>query len=156
MNPLVPPFDDVHVRRAVEWVLDKASMNKAFGGSLIGVPATSFEPPTVNPLAKNDDLYRSPNDAGNVSKALALMKHSFYSHDSSGVCTDSKCKGFILLGTSTSSWPGVDQVILADLAKIGLDPKLTEVDKTTGWTTLNHVARLTPLSLGLWLGQRLR
>jgi peptide/nickel transport system substrate-binding protein len=146
INPLTPPFDDVHVRRAVEWVLDKASMAKAWGGTLHGVPATTIEPPTVNAVAAKQNPYPSPGNAGDPSKALAEMKQSHYSTDSSGKCTDAACSGFIFLGRSISPWPDLDQVILTDLAKIGLKPKLTEVDTTTGYTTLQHLDKLTPLS----------
>jgi len=146
MNPFAPPFDDVHVRRAVEWVLDKASMAKAWGGPLHGVPATSVEPPTVNPAASKSNLFPSTGNAGDVNKALAEMKQSHYQTDSSGKCTDAACKGFIFLGRSIAPWPDVDQVVMADLAKIGLQPKLTEVDTTTGYTTLQHLAKLTPIS----------
>ena len=146
LNPLAPPFDDIHVRQAVQYVLDKASMAKAFGGSLHGVPATAIEPPTVNSATADQNIYPSQNNAGDVTKALALMKQSSYAHDSSGKCTDPACKGFIFLGRSTSPWPNMDQVVMTDLAKIGLDPKLSEVDTTTGYTTMQHVAKLVPLS----------
>jgi peptide/nickel transport system substrate-binding protein len=146
LNPLAAPFDDVHVRRAVEYVLDKASMAKAFGGSLHGVPATAIEPPTVNAATATQNIYPSTGNAGDVNKALGEMKQSSYAHDSSGKCTDAACKGFIFLGRSTSPWPNMDQVVMTDLAKIGLDPKLSEVDTTTGYTTMQHVAKLVPLS----------
>ena len=47
MNLLVPPFDDVHVRKAVNFVIDKSAVQRAWGGSLHGQIATSVEPPTV-------------------------------------------------------------------------------------------------------------
>ena len=36
MNLTRPPFDDVHVRRALSWVVDKAALRDAFGGPAAG------------------------------------------------------------------------------------------------------------------------
>ena len=47
MNLLTPPFDDPAVRRAVQWVVDKAALVKGYGGSLHAVVATTDTPPAV-------------------------------------------------------------------------------------------------------------
>ena len=36
MNLTQPPFDDVHVRRAMNWVIDKAALVQAWGGPTVG------------------------------------------------------------------------------------------------------------------------
>ena len=69
MNLLAPPFDDPHVRKAVNFIMDKAALAKAFGGSRHGVPATSIEPPTVLPDTATYDPYPSTNHAG-ISRPL--------------------------------------------------------------------------------------
>ncbi len=80
MNLLTPPFDDVHVRKAMNYVMDKAGLVKAYGGSLHAVPATTVEPPTVNPATADYDPYggAANNFAGDVNSALAEMKQSKY------------------------------------------------------------------------------
>ena len=44
LNLTQPPFDDVHVRRAVNLVADKAGMRLAWGGALTGEIATHIFP----------------------------------------------------------------------------------------------------------------
>ena len=49
MNLLTPPFDDPHVRKAVNYVIDKAALVKALRRvSLHADPATTVDPPSVN------------------------------------------------------------------------------------------------------------
>ena len=36
MNLTQPPFDDVHVRKAVNWIMDKEGLRRAWGGSSAG------------------------------------------------------------------------------------------------------------------------
>ena len=47
MNWAAPPFDDIHVRKAVNWVMDKAGIQQAWGGSTFGDIATHNIPPIV-------------------------------------------------------------------------------------------------------------
>ena len=51
LNLTQPPFDDVHVRRAMNWVMDKNGLRKAWGGPIAGEIAQHILP---NPmLAEN-------------------------------------------------------------------------------------------------------
>ena len=47
MNLTQPPFDDVHVRRAMNWVIDKAALRQAWGGPLNGTVANHIVPDTI-------------------------------------------------------------------------------------------------------------
>ena len=47
MNWAVPPFDDIHVRKAANWVMDKAGILQAWGGTTFGEIATHNIPPIV-------------------------------------------------------------------------------------------------------------
>ena len=49
MNLTQPPFDDVHVRKAMNLVMDKTALIRAWGGSQIGNPATHILPPELSP-----------------------------------------------------------------------------------------------------------
>ena len=57
MNLLAPPFDDPAVRKAVQWVVDKAALVKGYGGSLHADPATTVDPPSVLPATANYNPY---------------------------------------------------------------------------------------------------
>ena len=143
----ISPFDDVHVRRAVNYVIDKAALVKAYGGSLHAVPAGSIEPPTVNPATATYDPYASTDFAGDATKAMDEMKQSKYDTNQDGLCDAPECKGFLFLARSITPWTSLNQIAVQDLAKIGLEPKLSEVDTTTAYTTLQQVKKLIPLSL---------
>jgi len=51
MNLIVPPFDDVHVRKAVNWIIDKAAIQKAWGGAATGttIPTEPRETTAISP-----------------------------------------------------------------------------------------------------------
>jgi peptide/nickel transport system substrate-binding protein len=152
MNLLAPPFDDPHVRAAVEYVIDRAQLVKLYGGKLHVVVGTTVEPPTVLPNTATYDPYPSTNGAGDLAKAQAEMKQSKYG-DSSGMCTAPQCSGFELLGRSDSPWKDMNPVLVNDLAKIGLKATLRTTDAGTQTTTLYNVKKLIPISLGQGWGK---
>ena len=83
MNLAVPPFTDIHVRKAVAWVLDKASMLTALGGSSHYTLATHIIPPTLpGGLPASYDPYKTPNESGDLAKAQAEMKLSAFDSES--------------------------------------------------------------------------
>ncbi|MEY2430404.1 MAG: peptide/nickel transport system substrate-binding protein, partial [Acidimicrobiaceae bacterium] len=45
MNMTQAPFDDIHVRKAMNYIIDKQAMRKAWGGPVIGSIATHIAPP---------------------------------------------------------------------------------------------------------------
>src|SRR5215216_1333993 len=63
MNLTTPPFDDLNVRKAANWIMDKAGILQAWGGTAVGDIATHIWPPIVlgdrlgpdyNPYATTD------------------------------------------------------------------------------------------------------
>lgn len=61
MSARVPPFDDLHCRRAVQYAADKTAMQAAYGGPLAGDIASTVLPPTIDGH-EDFDLY--PTRAG--------------------------------------------------------------------------------------------
>ncbi|MEA2522584.1 MAG: peptide/nickel transport system substrate-binding protein, partial [Actinomycetota bacterium] len=47
MNMTHPPFDDIHVRKAVSYIIDKAALQKSWSGPISGDIATEIVPPYV-------------------------------------------------------------------------------------------------------------
>ncbi|MEE4540767.1 ABC transporter substrate-binding protein [Streptomyces sp. V4-01] len=68
VNPNVKPFDNIDCRKAVEYAVDKVSVQTAIGGNVKGDVATTLLPPTVNGYAKFDE-YPSADGKGDVQKA---------------------------------------------------------------------------------------
>ena len=69
MNLTQPPFDDVHVRKAMNWITDKAALQKAWGGPIPGAIATHIVPPVLynNGLAEYDP-YATPGQRRRSSR----------------------------------------------------------------------------------------
>jgi peptide/nickel transport system substrate-binding protein len=145
MNLLVPPFDDVHVRKAVNWVIDKAAIQKAAGGPTSGAIAAHIFPPSMLDEG-NYDPYATPNNGGDVNKAKDEMKQSKYDHNQDGVCDDPVCKNVLMISRSIP--PRVDYIpiLQQDLGEIGIQLKVRELDTGTAYQTIQTVKNLVAFS----------
>jgi peptide/nickel transport system substrate-binding protein len=72
INPNVAPYDNPECRKAVEYAIDKVSVQTAIGGSVKGDVATTLLPPTVNGYAKFDS-FPTPGSKGDATKAKAAL-----------------------------------------------------------------------------------
>jgi peptide/nickel transport system substrate-binding protein len=72
MNTTKAPFDKVEVRQAMNYAIDRASLQTASGGNQLADPATTITPPSVNGH-KDFDLYPSDGGTGDPEKALELL-----------------------------------------------------------------------------------
>jgi peptide/nickel transport system substrate-binding protein len=128
MNLTQPPFDDVHVRRAMNYIIDKQAMRKAWGGSTSGDIATHIVPDALlfNQI-KGYDPYKTPNNSGSVSKAAAELKKSKYS-GGSGKCTASACKNVLMIADVRAVDKKMVPVIQSSAAKIGITFKVRSVN----------------------------
>jgi peptide/nickel transport system substrate-binding protein len=119
-NTGVAPWNDVHVRRAVAYALDRKAVIAANGG--YASPNYTLIPPMmlesiapqlkVNALLSSINLY--PND---LAKARAEMAESAYPNGASTT----------ILAYSYSSVVNISQVVAADLSKIGIKAKIKVV-----------------------------
>jgi len=137
MNLLVPPFDDVHVRRAVELAVDQRRLLAGTGGRVRGLPA--------------DHLFRSPvlsTDGGydpyppDLAAARAEMARSRYDHDRDGICDDPVCRNVLFLPCFTPPNVFLIPGITAAFESVGVALKARELDGGPGC-----VASQTPLNL---------
>lgn len=92
LNNFQAPFDDVHVRKAVNWALDKDALWRLAGGPPSGVIAGHFVPPgMMGGLNADYNPYATPNNAGDVEAAKAEMAQSKYDSNQDGVCDAPEC-----------------------------------------------------------------
>jgi peptide/nickel transport system substrate-binding protein len=121
LNMTQPPFDDIHVRKAMNWVMDKDALRKVWGGPTVGDIATHISPdPILNNLLKGYDPYKTPGWKGSVAKAAAEMKQSKYDTNQDGKCDAAECKDVLLLSDTRGVDPGMVAVIQSSAAKIGI------------------------------------
>jgi peptide/nickel transport system substrate-binding protein len=98
MNVAEPPFDDIHVRKAVNLAVDKKRMVELAGGLTAGRPAAHIGPDSVeDDLLLSYDPYRTPGDAGSVRLARAEMARSKYDANGDGRCDAAACRSVLAL-----------------------------------------------------------
>ncbi|MFE2044276.1 ABC transporter substrate-binding protein [Streptomyces sp. NPDC059477] len=68
INTELAPFDNVACRKAVEYAIDKVSVQTANGGPIRGDIATTVLPPDIPGYAESD-IYATPDNKGDVAKA---------------------------------------------------------------------------------------
>ena len=127
MNVRVPPFNDVRVRQAVCWALDRRALVKVYSGK--AEAAGEFLPPGM-PGAKRLGRYM-PRD---VARARQLLAEAGYPN---GFKTR-------LYGWTVEPGPRLLQVIQQQLAEVGIEAVL-DLGETAGYTSMaqdtsNHIA----------------
>ena len=136
MNLAMPPFDDVHVRRAVNYAIDKAELRELVGGPVSGQIAGHLG---LNSLTSNllldYDPFATPGHGGDLALAHDEMRRSRYDTDGDGVCDADACGGLRAVSAPAPPFgadPGIVARYLAPIG-IGLDvepkepPELFEV-----------------------------
>jgi peptide/nickel transport system substrate-binding protein len=144
MNLTQPPFDDIHVRKAMNLIIDKQALRKAWGGPVVAAIGTHIAPPAMynNGLAEYDP-YATPNFSGDLAKAQAEMKQSKYS-GGSGNCTASACKGVLMIADTRAVDNRMIPVIQADAKKIGITFTVRSINGA--YTTIQTTNKNVPFS----------
>jgi ABC-type transport system substrate-binding protein len=145
MNLAVPPFTDVHVRKAVAWILDKSAILRSLGGVSHYTIATHIMTPTLpGGLPASYDPYKTPGESGSLAKAQAEMKLSAFDPQHDGKCDVAACKNLAFI--NIGQFAGADTVVQNDLAKIGIQIVPRDLSVTTAFTALFTIKQLEPLS----------
>ena len=94
MDLAMPPFDDLDVRRAVMYAIDREAI---FAGAALAFAGAGELPQHLAPDSLEDELLTSydpyPDHAGDLEAARRAMAASRYDHDGDGVCDDPVCRG---------------------------------------------------------------
>ena len=145
MNPTQPPFDDIHVRQAMNWVMDKAGLVQAWGGPTYGEVANHVVPDSIfnNQLADYKP-YGTPGDHGSVAKAKAAMKGSKYDTAGDGTCNASQCHGVLLLADTRAVDTKMLPVLQADAKKIGISFTVRSINGA--YPTIQTPSKNIPIS----------
>jgi peptide/nickel transport system substrate-binding protein len=129
LNLTQPPFDDIHVRKAMNYILDKPSLIQAWGGPVFGKIANHIVPDTLfnNQLAEFVP-YKTAGDRGSVAKAKAAMKGSKYDTKGNGTCGAPECRNVYLLADTRLVDTKLVPVMEADAKKIGISFKVHTIN----------------------------
>ncbi len=146
MNLAEPPFDDIHVRKAANLIMDKEGLQRAWGGPTQGEIATHIIPDAMlNEALAEYDPYPSENHAGDEAAAKEEMKQSKYDTDGDGVCDDPVCEDVLQIGSNTPPNTDMLPVVESSLEKIGITLDSREV--TDAYTPIQTVAKEVPISI---------
>jgi peptide/nickel transport system substrate-binding protein len=155
MNWATPPFDDVHVRKAANWVMDKAGILQAWGGSTFGDIATHNIPPIVldDKLTADYNPYASEGNRGDEAKAKEEMKQSKYDTNKDGVCDAKECSNLVMINRNTPTYADSEAVVVSSLAKIGIKVKPRQLASSAAYTTIQTVKNKIPIALNAGWGK---
>jgi peptide/nickel transport system substrate-binding protein len=153
MNLAIPPFDDVHVRKAVNLAVDKATLLDNVGGrsagDLIGhVVLDSFE----DNLLHDYDPYATPEGRGDRDRAREEMAQSAYDHDADGICDDTVCRDVLALAPVFGETPTQEQAesIRSNLEALGIQLDVQVLDPEDAFSRLYDPS--AQVAVGIELG----
>jgi peptide/nickel transport system substrate-binding protein len=126
MDLATPPFDDIHIRKAVNFVINREGMRKAWGGPLTGELAKHIAPDALlNNTIKNFDPYNvtETGGKGDLKAAKAEIKLSKYDKNHDGVCDASACKNVFTISGARAPENAFQPVLEQSLKGIGITLK---------------------------------
>ncbi|MCB0882434.1 MAG: hypothetical protein KDC33_09505 [Thermoleophilia bacterium] len=146
MNLAVAPFDDIHVRKALNYAVDKQAMQRAWGGKLYGDLTGHVIPPVLLDGDTSIDPYATENSAGDVEKAKEEMKQSAYDTNKDGICDAPQCKGIVYLNRNYGAYAKITPILTQNAAAIGLGLDVKELPTGPAYETLQTVKNQVPIA----------
>ncbi len=133
MNTRIAPFDNVKVRQAVNYAINREALVRIYGG--LATPTENVLPPSY-PQYKKLDLYPY-----NLAKAKSLIKAAGATGASVTIWTDNN---------ESRRAPEAGQYLQGVLKSIGLNAKLKEINAAVYWTTIGNQATKTQIGFADW------
>ena len=155
VNLAIPPFDDVHVRRAMNLAVDRLAVVEA-----MDAPGSPYRRDVFTHLALDsyeDNLllsYAPPGvePEGDLAAAQEEMRLSGYDSDRDGRCDARACSG-IQLVANDAALPAVEaaRVIAERLERIGLDLRVTPLEGDEYFAGYEDPTVHVPLRVDGWI-----
>jgi peptide/nickel transport system substrate-binding protein len=137
-NLAVPPFDDVHVRKAVNWAFDKQGWRQLRGGPSTGeIAGHAFINAIQDNLLADYDPYLTTNSSGDIEKAKEEMALSAYDSDGDGVCDDPVCENILTISDREDPYPEQTALLSQNLEPLGMTLDVKQLERGTMYTKCN-------------------
>jgi len=149
-NLTQPPFDDIHVRKAANWVMDKAALRLPWGGELRGKIAQHIVPDTMfNGALEDYAPYKTEGDAGDLEQAKEEMRQSQYDANKDGVCDASECKNVFHVNRNEPPFTDMEPTIEQAFKTIGIELRTRQFQDP--YPVIQDVSKNVPItSLAGW------
>jgi ABC-type transport system substrate-binding protein len=148
LNVAVPPFDDLHVRKAVTYAIDKQRLVDLSGERVAqGVYGHLAADILEDDLLADYDPYATPGGRGDLEKARAEMRRSRYDTNGDGRCDAPACAH--LRATTRAEFAPVARQVAADLNAIGLGLDVEILEQEAFFGTVNRPADKVAALVGL-------
>jgi peptide/nickel transport system substrate-binding protein len=138
LNLAVPPFDDIEVRKAVNWAFDKQGFRQLRGGPSVGeIASHAFVNSLQDNILATYDPYPTPNGSGDVEKAKEAMAKSRYDTDGDGVCDAPECRDILTVTNTEDPYPEQAALLRQFLEPIGLILDVKQLELGTMYSQCN-------------------
>lgn len=157
MNLAEPPFDDIHVRKAVNFAVNKAGFLDLHSGDepTVGkVTGHAILNSLLNNLLLNYDPYATSGSAGDLERANEEMAQSRYDRDGDGVCDDPVCRNVraVVVALEKGVGPAEGEAFASDLEGLGITLDIKVLDFDPFFTALVDPTRKVALGINAgWL-----
>jgi len=137
-NLAVPPFDDINVRKAVNWAFDKQGWRQLRGGPSTGeLAGHTFVNSLQDNILADYDPYQTPNGSGDIEQAQAAMAESVYDTDGDGVCDDPVCQNILTVSDREDPYPEQTALMSQNLEPLGLTLDVKQLERGTMYNQCN-------------------
>lgn len=139
MNTTVEPLDDVQVRQAISYAVDKTSVVNASGGPLLAEVAHDMLLPAV-PGREEFNLYETEGDAGDPELAAEMLADAGHP-DGLSLTMDVR---------ALPIWQAQAESVQQSLAEAGIDVTLNVIDAATYYEAIGTPSQQNDLAITGW------
>ena len=148
MNLALPPFDDVHVRKALNLVIDKQRLVDLQGGpSAAGVIGHLAPDRVEDGLLMDYDPYASAGQRGDLAAARGEMVLSRYDTNGDGRCDVSACRN--VRAVTREGFGDAGKAIAENAALLGIQLEISVPDVNTFFDSVYDPTQKIPVFIGL-------